>query len=103
MFPSFRSLGGVKNEMLLHSTIVLKHRIITHAIGKSLIFMVVNPDFTGGDSVYHKAINIFICLPGTVAIPVHQWGSISVQRLYLPCSGAVKVRMQTGTMPKAPG
>lgn len=72
MFPSFRSIGGVKNEMLLHSTIALKHKIITRAIGKSLIFVVAKPDFTGGDFLYHKAINIFIYLPGTVSKPVHR-------------------------------
>jgi hypothetical protein len=58
--------------MLLHSTIALKHKIIARAIGKSLIFMVANPDFIEGDSVYHKAINIFIYSPGTDSMPVHR-------------------------------
>ena len=42
------SLGGVKNEMLLHSTVALKHRIMMRAIGKTRIFMFANPDFMRG-------------------------------------------------------
>lgn len=45
MFPPFPSLGGVKNEMLLHFTSLLSHKITEGAIGKTLIFNLGNPDF----------------------------------------------------------
>ena len=44
------SVGGVKNEMLLHLTGVFKHKVINCTIGKSLIFKFANPDFARSDS-----------------------------------------------------